>query len=150
MASTILSDELINPTELRNNQKKWFTKAYARPVSIKSGEKNLVLLNRDDAKFMYSLTHYAEMIMKYYRETHSGKNKVSTVFPWLKHLNDKEISEFTNELFSYFENALNNKSWVSFEEMLDSWIATAEAKTDPEMVDLLTTDIRKEKFTRIE
>ena len=150
MASIILSDDVINSTDLRDHQAQWFKKALIRPVSITSGAKKLVLLNREHAKHMYSLSHYAEMIIQFCRERGAGKKRESDVFPWVKHLSEQAIEEFHNELFSIFEEVMHNRDWLAFEEMLNSWVATAEAMTNPEMVDLITTDLSKEEFTRVE
>jgi|WetSurMetagenome_2_1015567.scaffolds.fasta_scaffold109394_2 hypothetical protein len=150
MVTTILSDELINPTDLRNNQRKWLEKAYITPISIMSGNKSLVLLNRDYAKHMYSLLHFAEMIIQFCKEKDAGKVKESAVFPWTKNLNDKEIQEFRQELFNAFETAKNNKDWAAFEEMLDAWVATAEAKTNPEILEYLSVEHTKDEYTRVE
>ncbi len=149
MVTTILSDEVINSTELRNNQKKWLDKAYSSPVSIMSGPKKLVLLNREHAKHMYLLAHYAEEIIQFCREQGSGGKRHSDVFPWIKHLSEAAIGEFNNELLATFEGAMHNKDWSAFEEMLDAWVATAEAMTNPEMVELITADLSKEEFTRV-
>jgi len=150
MVTTILSDEVINSTELRNNQKRWLDKAYSSPVSIMSGAKKLVLLNREHAKHMYLLTHYVEAIVQFCREQGSGKKRQSAVFPWIKHLSEEAIGEFNNELLATFEGAMYNKDWSAFEEMLDAWVATAEAMTNPEMVELITADLSKEEFTKVE
>jgi hypothetical protein len=150
MAVTILSDEVINSTELRNNQRRWLEKAYISPISIMSGTKKLVLLNREHAKHMYSLIHYAEMIIRFCEERDSGKGGESDVFPWIKHLSVTAIGEFHKELFFVFQEAAHNKDWLAFEEMLNSWIATAEAMTNPEMAELITADLAKEEFTRVE
>ena len=150
MVTTILSDEVINSTELRNNQKRWLDRAYSSPVSIMSGAKKLVLLNREHAKHMYLLTHYAEAIVQFCREQSSGEKRRSDVFPWIKHLSEKAIGEFNNELLATFEGAIYNKDWSAFEEMLDAWVATAEAMTNPEMVELITADLSKEEFTKVE
>ena len=150
MITTILSDEVINSTDLRDHQKRWFDKALVSPVSIMSGSKKLVLLNREHAKHMYSLSHYAEMIILFCRERESGKKRESDVFPWVKHLSEKAIDEFHMELFSTFEEVLRSKDWAAFQEMLDAWVATAEAMTNPEMVELITADLTKEKFTKVE
>jgi len=149
MVSTILSDEVINSTEFRKNQRRWLEKAYISPISIMSGTKKLVLLNREHAKHMYSLIHYSKMIIRFCVERGSGKKRESDVFPWIKHLNEKVIEEFHKELFSSFEEVMHSQDWLAFEEMLNSWIATAEAMTNPEMVELITADLSKEKFTRV-
>ena len=150
MVTTVLSDEVINATDLRNNQKRWLEKAYFNPVSIMSGTKKLVLLNRDHAKHMYFLIHYAEMIIRYCKERDSGKKSESIVFPWIKYLSEKAIEEFHRELFIAFFKAVENKNWSAFEEMLNSWNATADAMTNPEMLELIDADITKEEFTRVE
>jgi len=150
MVTTILSDEVINSTELRTNQKKWLEKAYVSPISIMSGAKKLVLLNRQHAKHMYSIIHYAEMIIRYCEERDSGKKGESDVFPWIKHLSENAIEEFHKELFFTFQKSVDNKNWLAFEEMLNSWIATSDAMTNPEMVELINTDLSKEEFTRVE
>lgn len=150
MANIVLSDEVINSSEFRGNQKRWFDKALVSPVSIMSGNRKLVLLNREHACHMYSLSRYAEMIIQFCKERETGKKSESSVFPWVKHLSKKSIDEFNKELFSTFEEAMRSKNWSAFEEMLNSWVATAEAMTNPEMVELLTTDLSKEEFTRVE
>ena len=150
MVNTILSDDVINPTELRTNQRHWLNKAFNRPVSIMNGAKKLVLLNREHAKHMYAQGHYAEMIIRFCQERESGKKRESDVFPWVKHLSEKAIEEFNKELFSSFEEVMHSRDWLAFEEMLSSWVATAEAMTNPEMVELITADLSKEEFTRIE
>lgn len=150
MASTMLFDEVINRTELRNNYRFWFDKAYLNPISITDGAKMLVLLNREHAKHMYSLIHHAEKIIQFCKERESSKKGESDVFPWLKHLGEDAIVEFQNELLSTFGEVIHSRDWLAFEEMINSWVATAEAMTNPEMVDLLTTDLSKEEFTRVE
>ncbi|MFC1965717.1 hypothetical protein ACFLWI_02050 [Chloroflexota bacterium] len=150
MVTTILSDDVINSTDLRDHQKRWFDRALIRPVSITSGAKKLVLLNREHAKHMYSLSHYAEMIIQFCRERELVKKGGSDVFPWVKHLSENAIDEFRRELFSTFEEVMRSRDWLAFEEMLDSWVATAEAMTNPEMVELATTDLSKEEFTKVE
>ena len=150
MVTTMLFDEVINPTQLRNNYRFWFNKAYLSPISITDGTKRLVLMNREHAKHMYSLIHYAEKIIQFCRERESGKKRESDVFPWVKHLSEKVIAEFQSELFSTFEEVMYSQDWLTFEEMLNSWVATAEAMTNPEMVDLITTDLSKEEYTRVE
>ena len=150
MVTTILSDEVINPTELRTNQKRWLDKADSSPVSIMNGNKRLVLLNREHANHMYLLTHHAEAIIRFCLEQDSGKKRESTAFPWIKNLSEEAIGEFNNELLATFEEAMYKKDWSAFQEMLDAWVATAEAMTNPEMVELITADLSKEEFTKVE
>ncbi len=151
MVAPILSDEVIKATELRKEQAKWLDKAYSNPVSIiMSGTKRLVLLNLEHAKHMYLLTHYAKAIVRFCQEQGSGKKTQSDAFPWIKHLSEEAIGEFHDELLATFEGAMYTKDWSAFEEMLDAWVATAEAMTNPEMVELITADLTKEEFTKVE
>ena len=150
MVTTVLSDEVINSTELRNNQKQWLEKAYISPISIMSGNKKLVILNRDEAKALYQQYHYAKMIIRFCQEQNSGRITSSDVFPWIKHLNKKAIAEFHTELLSTFTDAINGRDWLALEEMINAWISTAEAMTNPEMIKLLNTDLDSEEFTRVE
>lgn len=149
MPATFLSDDVINSKELRDNQKYWFERAYANPVSVRSGDKKLVLLNREHAKDLYSLNHYTGMVMRFCQEQGVGISRSSGVFPWIKHLSEKAIAEFHNELLSTFLEVIRNKDWDLLEETLDAWIATAEAMTEPEMVELINTDLAKEEFTEV-
>jgi len=149
MVGTILSDELINSTELRNNQKEWLDRAYISPVSIKSGRKRLVLLNRDEARDMYTLNHYAETIIQFCQEQFSGLGK-SAIFPWVEYLTQEEIEEFKTELITTFVKAIRGRKWHTIEDIIRDWAATAEAKTNPEIMELLSTDVDKEEYTRVE
>jgi len=150
MVSTFLSDDVINSKELRDNQKQWFEKAYINPVSIRSGDKKLVLLNREHAKDMYLLNHYSKMIIQFCQEQNSGQTNRSDAFPWIRHLSEKAIAEFHKELLSTFEDVIHNRNWLALEEMISAWIATSEAMTNPEMVELLGYDLDGEEFTRVE
>lgn len=150
MVTAFLSDDVIHSTDLRKNQKYWFDKANVSPVSVVSGTKKLVLLNREQAKDMYLRNYYATQIIHLCKERNSGQVNDSNVFPWIKHLSEKAITEFWKELFSAFDEAIHSRNWLAFEEMLNSWISTAEAMTNSEMVELLSTDLNNEKYTRVE
>lgn len=150
MPTTFLSDDVINSKELRDNQKYWFERAYINPVSVRSGDKKLVLLSREHAKDLYSFNHYAEMVMQFCKEQGVGISKKSNVFPWIKYLSEKAIIEFRNELLSTFVRVNRNKDWGLLQEMLDAWVATAEAMAEPEMVELINADLGKEEFTGVE
>lgn len=134
---------------MRNNQKQWLDRAYITPVSIKSGHKRLVLLNRDDARDMYTLNHYAETIIQFCQEQASGSGK-SAIFPWIESLTQEEVEEFKTELITTFVKATRRRKWSTLEEIIRDWAATAEAKTNPEVMELLATDIDEEEFTRVE
>ena len=149
MVTTLLSDEVINSTELRNRQKHWLDRAYISPVSIMSGTKQLVLINREKAKDLYLLNHYAEMIIHFCQEQSSGQNEKSSVFPWIKNLDKEEILEFHMELLSTFDEVVNNRNWRILDEMIDAWASTAEAKTNPEIKELINPKGRQREYVRL-
>ncbi len=133
MLSPILFEEIIKGQDLKTNQKKWFDKALISPVSIiATGDKKLVLFNRERAKNMVSMNHYAEIIIQFCKE-HIAHRGESNIFPWVKYLDEEERQEFTSELLSTFEEAINTKEWSSFEELFDDWKATANVASDPDL-----------------
>jgi hypothetical protein len=125
MTTTFLSDDFINSKELRNNQKHWLDKAWQSPVSIRSGDKKLVLINREQARDVYLTNHYAQMIVEFCQER-SIDSKESKVFPWLKYLREKYITQFHKQLLACFNEVIKTKDWLKIEELLDDWKATAE------------------------
>src|SRR5450759_1683224 len=88
MVTTVFSDEIINPTELKKNQRHWLDKALIQPVTVKFGDNGLAIVDREVMKNLYAEKHYAELLVKYCQETTAAKDK-SEVFPWLNSLDDK-------------------------------------------------------------
>ncbi len=148
MVGTILSDELINSTELRNNQKEWLDRAYISPVSIKSGRKRLVLLNRDEARDMYTLNHYAETIIQFCQEQFSGLGK-SVIFPWVEYLTQEEIEEFKTELITTFVKAIRRRKWHIIEDIITDWAATAEVERNPQLSKLLKAKLEPSSYVEV-
>lgn len=148
MTITFLSDDVINSKELRDNQKYWFEKASINPVSIKSGTRKLVLLNREHAKHMYSLSHYAGMIIQFCRERIAYKGE-SSIFPWIKYLDNEAIEEFNKELLVTFEGAMSSQEWSAFEELLDDWKATANIASNPDLAKALLAEEDSSAYVRI-
>ena len=109
MDTTILSDVVINSTQFRNDLSRWFKQAYNSPVSIMNKKKLLVLLNREYAKNMYQLNHYAGLVVQFCQEQNVEKSKMSDTFPWVKYLDEKSIAEFRTELFLTFDKALHSR-----------------------------------------
>ena len=137
MVTTILSDEVISSTEFRNNQSRWFNKAYVSPISIMNGKKLLVLLNREYAKNMHQLNNYARLVVQFCQEQSIGRGGKSDVFPWVKHLDEKAIAEFHKELLSTFNDALCGGDSSILEEVLNDWEATAKVASNPELSERL-------------
>jgi hypothetical protein len=125
MVTTFLSDDFINSRELRNNQKHWLEKAFLTPISIRSGDKKLVLINRDQARDVYLINYYAQIVIQFCQER-SGENKESKVFPWTKHLQEEQIKQFHKQLLACFNEIIQTKDWFKIDELLDDWKATAE------------------------
>jgi hypothetical protein len=149
MATTIFNDDIITSTDLKMHLKHWFERAYISPISVKSGAIKLVLINREQAKHMSLLNYYAEMIIKFCQELHSQQTNKSDVFPWVKHLDKEEIVEFREELLATFTDAAHSGNWLALEEMLNAWIATAEAKTNPEIMELINPTGRPREYVRL-
>ncbi len=147
MVTTILSDDVINAKELRDNLKFWFDKAERNPVSVRSGNKRLVLLNRQVARGMYLLNHYAPMVIRFCQERVFSANK-STIFPWIEHLNEEEIAEFRDELLLKLDSAAREDKWADFEEMLEDWKATAEVNSNPEIAKALLAEEDPSTYVR--
>ena len=133
MVMTILSDEVINSTEFRTKLSRWFNEAYISPVSIMNGKKLLVLLNRERAKNMYQLNLYARLVVQFCQEQNVEKGKRSDVFPWIKHLDEKAVTEFHKELLSTFSDAVRDGDSSILEDMLNDWKATAEVASSPKL-----------------
>ena len=47
MVTTVFSDEIINPTELKKNQRHWLDKAQRQPVTVKFGDSGLAIVDRE-------------------------------------------------------------------------------------------------------
>ena len=149
MVTIVLSDEVINSTQLRNHQRRWLDRAYIKPVSIMSGEKRLVLLNREHAKDMLMLNHFARMIILFGQEQKSGFTKKSDVFPWIKHLSEKAILEFHMELLTTFDEVSHGKDWLTLDELLNDWRATAEVESSPKLARALLAKEDPAKYVKI-
>jgi len=149
MATTIFEDEIITPTELRSKQKHWLDRASDTPVTIKMRNHSLTLLNREDAKDMCLLRYYTKMFIQFCYERNSKQLGKSDIFPWIKHLDKQEIEEFYEELLSNFKDTVYSKNWLALEEMLNAWRATAEAKTNPEIMELMNPKGRPREYVRL-
>ncbi|MBA7702220.1 hypothetical protein ES703_110978 [subsurface metagenome] len=136
MVSTIFSDIIVSPTDLRKNQKYLLDGAYDKPITVKHGHKQLAILRREQVNHMIMVQYYADLIVRYCQEIHSGERK-SVVFPWMDTLDDEEREEFLNELLVEFRNSIERSNWSRLAQVLDEWKATAEAKRNPEIIKLL-------------
>ena len=110
--------------------------AYDKPITVKYGNKQLAILRREQVNHMIMVHYYADLIVRYCQEIHSGKRE-SIVFPWMDSLDDEERLEFLNELLGEFSNSSERNNWSSLAQLLDEWKATAEAKRNPEIIKLM-------------
>ncbi len=134
MVNTVFSDEIINPTELKKNQRRWLDKARKQPVTIKFGDSGLAIVDRELIKNLYAEKHYAELLVKYCQEMAELKDN-STVFPWLSSLDNEEKKEFHDEFLTTFIKASQDNNWTELEYLLEDWKATAEAEQNPEFME---------------
>jgi hypothetical protein len=148
MTTTFLSDDFINSRELRNNQKYWLDKAYQSPVSIRSGDKKLVLINREQARDVFLTNHYAQLIVEFCQER-SVESKESRVFPWIKNLPEKHIKQFHKQLLACFNRVIKTGEWLVIEELLDDWKATAEVAANPALSSKLMAEEKTSEYVEL-
>jgi len=136
MVSTLFSDEIVNPTDLRKRQKYWLDIAAASPITITYGNFKLAILNREKIANLYKENYYLELGMKLcigIRAAGSGEP-----LPWMQYLNAEEKIEFINELVEGISEATVTNNWYKVDTILDDWKATAEALGNPEAMKALT------------
>jgi len=136
MVSTIFSDIIVSPTDLRKNQRLLLDGAYDKPITVKYGRKQLVILRREQVNHMIMAQYYADLVIRYCQELYSRKRE-SVVFPWIDTLDDEERVEFLNELLAEFNESSERNNWPRLAQLLDEWKATAEAKRNPKIIKLL-------------
>jgi hypothetical protein len=134
MVNSVFFDEIINPTELKRQQRRWLEKASTQPVTVTFGENGLAIVNREVVKNLFAEKHYAELLVRYCQELAESKGK-STVFPWLESLDDEEKKQFHDEFLTTFMKATQDNNWTEMEYLLEDWKATAEAESNPEFVE---------------
>jgi hypothetical protein len=147
MISTFLSDDVINPTELRANQRHWLDKATENVITIVNGTRKLALINRERISKLYAQKYYSELVIKYCQEL--DKNIKSNVFSWAEYLNDEEKAEFHNELISTIMTAVVTDEWSSMEHLIEDWKATAEANSNPKIAQALLAEEDPSKYVEI-
>jgi len=136
MVSTIFSDIIVSPTDLRRNQKLFLEGAYDKPITVKYGRKQLAILRREQVNYMIMARYYADLVIRYCQEIHSGKRE-SVVFPWIDTLDTEERQEFLNELLMEFRDSSERNNWSRLAQLLDEWKSTSEAKRNPEIIKLM-------------
>jgi hypothetical protein len=144
MVNIAFSDEIVNATELRNNQKHWLDMASRIPVTIAYGRHSLAIINRERIARLMAQNHYLEIAVKLYADNTAGKS--SDVLPWVEYLDENERREFLQEFINAIKLAIAGDDWDSLENLLDDWRATAETLQDKSAVRALTTRGRRDKY----
>jgi hypothetical protein len=144
MVNIAFSDEIVNATELRNNQKHWLDLASRSPVTVAYGRHSLAIVNRERIARLLAQNHYLELAVKLYADINTRKS--SDILPWVEYLDESERREFLQEFISAVKRALTGDDWINLETLLDDWKATAETLHDKVAVRALTSRGRKDKY----
>lgn len=147
MATTILSDEIIRPTELRANQKHWLDKATENIITIINGSKQLTLINRERISKLFAQKQYTDLVISYCYEFNN--NIRSSTFPWTEYLNSEEKAEFYNELLKNIMHAIITDDWTLVEHLIEDWKATAQAINNPTLAKALLAKEDSSEYVEI-
>jgi hypothetical protein len=147
MVTTFLSDIVITPTELRTKQKHWLTRANENVITIANGRKKLVLIDRERVSKLFAQKKYSELVIKYCQEIE--KKKKSDTFPWVEYLDDEEKLEFRDELLVNIMIAMTTDEWLSMENLIEDWKATAEVNSKPKIAKALLVKEDPSKYVSI-
>jgi hypothetical protein len=146
MVTTLFSDEIVNPTDLRKNQKRWLDMAAKSPVSIAYGKYNLALLNREHIADIYKANHYLVLAMKLC--TGISCNEKISEFPWIEHLDSTERLDFALDFTQNISSSMITGDWEKVENVFSDWKATAETLSNKEAREALKpTDHSKVNYT---
>lgn len=153
-ASAIFEDVIISATDLKTNQKKWFDQAARSPVSITNrGSRQFVLMNREHLSRAFLSKSYAENILQFCQEmsgAKAGGRFESAVYPWASRLSPEDRQEFQAELINTFSRLVHGGDWAEMDEVIASWVATAQALANRQFMDVVKESPRKRKFVEID
>ena len=151
---TMFSDEVVQVTELKRNQRYWLDRARKTGgVTIVQGKlADLVLAPRQAVAESAQAVHYARMMSQFFLETVRADRELkdSVVFPWFKDLDEEDRQEFYQELVETFARCMTTGRWNVFDELLEDWQATAEASRNQELLEAWRTRGRAEDYIPLE
>jgi hypothetical protein len=151
---TVFSDEVVQVTELKRNQRYWLDRARKTGgVTIVQGKlADLVLVPRQAVAENAQVVHYAKMMSQFFLETVKSDRELknSVVFPWFKDLDEEDRQEFYRELVETFAECMATGRWDVFDELLEDWQATAEAGRNQELLEAWHTRGRAEDYIPLE
>lgn len=150
MIKTVFSDEVVLATDLKKRQRYWFDRARKTGgVTIVQGKvADLVLAPRQKVAATAEAAAHATTAARFLREVIALKRAPaeSTIFPWLRDLDDEEQQEFLREFVDLFARCSISGEWQPLEECLEDWQATAEAHRNPELLEAWRTRGRPEEY----
>lgn len=128
---TIFSDEVVQATELKRNQRHWFERARETGgvTIVQGGRADLVLALRQQVASDTETAQRTQLVSQFLLEWMRAESNLreSIVFPWLRDLDDEERRAFARDLIEAFADAVARRHWAVFDETLEDWQATAEA-----------------------
>ena len=141
MVNLTFLDEIVNATELRNNQKYWLEAASHQPVTIAYGKHKLALLSREKIAELYRQNYYLDMALRLC----TGKTDMPEL-AWVSSLDKDDRAEFTDEFVSAVNKAFSTHNWNEMETLLEDWKATAETMQDKQAMRALKSKIPNDKY----
>ena len=148
MVNTIFSDEIVNATDLRTNQKRWLEAALTKPITVNYGRKQLALLDREKVSNLYQAIYYLELVIKTCEEYE--REKKSTVLPWVEYLSSENRGKFHNELLEVTINSILSNDWDAVEYLIQDWKATAEIESNPDLSKALLSEDNPAEYVKID
>jgi len=151
---TMFSDEVVLATDLKRNQRYWFDRARKTGgVTIMQGKlADLALVPRQMIAEKTEATIRSRMASQFFSEIIAldRSPSESVVFPWLKDLDEEEQSEFCREFAGTFAKCLATGQWTDFDQLLEDWQATAEARRNPDLLEAWRTRGHPEDYVPVE
>jgi hypothetical protein len=119
MEKTMFSDEVVQATDLKNRQRYWFDRARKTGgVTIIQGKvADLVLAPRQRVAETAEAAAHAKTAAQFLREiiTLGQPPAESSVFPWLRDLDEEEQQEFLREFVDLLAHCSTTGGWVRME-----------------------------------
>ena len=147
MVTIAFSDEIVNSTELRNNQKFWLDVASRQPVTIAYGPHNLAILSRERIAKLFRQNHYLWLAIQICTDISAKRS--STELPWLNYLDEEDKHQFLDEFTGCIKKAMAKEDWEELDTLLDDWKATAETLHNSEAMKTLKTRGLKKEYVAL-
>jgi len=150
---TVFSDEIVQATELKRNQRHWFDRArQVGGLTIVQGKQaDLVLAPRAVVAAHTRAAYYARLMGQFFLET-VGQERASgsAVFPWLADLDQDDQLVFRRAIARAFADCSATNRWEELDELLEDWQATAQANRNPDLMAAWRSRGRPEDYAPLE